>query len=156
MPAAGDEMVVIENEKKAKELAAQRSQKQKEAKIAQEQSLKLSNMFNNMGKEGEQQVLKIILKGDVQGSVEAIRESLLKLSTDEVKVDIIASGIGAITSSDVTLAVASTAVVIGFNVRADSAAKKLAETDGVEFRYYNIIYDLIDDVKKDDVWFTFS
>ncbi|BCL53594.1 translation initiation factor IF-2 [Francisella tularensis subsp. holarctica FSC022] len=148
VPAAGDEMVVIENEKKAKELAAQRSQKQKEAKIAQEQSLKLSNMFNNMGKEGEQQVLKIILKGDVQGSVEAIRESLLKLSTDEVKVDIIASGIGAITSSDVTLAVASTAVVIGFNVRADSAAKKLAETDGLEFRYYNIIYDLIDDVKK--------
>ncbi|OIN84147.1 translation initiation factor IF-2 [Francisella sp. TX07-6608] len=148
VPAAGDEMVVIENEKKAKELAAQRSQKQKEAKIAQEQSLKLSNMFNNMGKEGERQVLKIILKGDVQGSVEAIRESLLKLSTDEVKVDIIASGIGAITSSDVTLAVASTAVVIGFNVRADSAAKKLAETDGVEFRYYNIIYDLIDDVKK--------
>ncbi|APA83837.1 translation initiation factor IF-2 [Francisella tularensis] len=148
VPAAGDEMVVIENEKKAKELAAQRSQKQKEAKIAQEQSLKLSNMFNNMGKEGEQQVLKIILKGDVQGSVEAIRESLLKLSTDEVKVDMIASGIGAITSSDVTLAVASTAVVIGFNVRADSAAKKLAETDGVEFRYYNIIYDLIDDVKK--------
>ena len=148
VPAAGDEMVVIENEKKAKELAAQRSQKQKEAKIAQEQALKLSNMFNNMGKEGEQQVLKIILKGDVQGSVEAIRESLLKLSTDEVKVDIIASSIGAITSSDVTLAVASTAVVIGFNVRADSAAKKLAETDGVEFRYYNIIYDLIDDVKK--------
>ena len=148
VPAAGDEMVVIENEKKAKELAAQRSQKQKEAKIAQEQALKLSNMFNNMGKEGEQQVLKIILKGDVQGSVEAIRESLLKLSTNEVKVDIIVSGIGAITSSDVTLAVASTAVVIGFNVRADSAAKKLAETDGVEFRYYNIIYDLIDDVKK--------
>ena len=148
VPAAGDEMVVIENEKKAKELAAQRSQKQKEAKIAQEQVLKLSNMFNNIGKEGEQQVLKIILKGDVQGSVEAIRESLLKLSTNEVKVDIIVSGIGAITSSDVTLAVTSTAVVIGFNVRADSAAKKLAETDGVEFRYYNIIYDLIDDVKK--------
>ena len=148
VPAAGDEMVVIENDKKAKELAAQRSQKQKEAKIAQEQAFKLSNMFNNMGKEGEQQVLKIILKGDVQGSVEAIRESLLKLSTDEVKVDIIVSGIGAITSSDVTLAVASTAVVIGFNVRADSAAKKLAETDGVEFRYYNIIYNLIDDVKK--------
>lgn len=105
-------------------------------------------MFSNMGKEGEQQTLKIILKGDVQGSVEAIRESLLKLSTDEVKVDIIASGIGAITSSDVTLAVASTAVIIGFNVRADSAAKKLAEVDGVELRYYNIIYDLIDDVKK--------
>lgn len=146
--AAGDDMVVIENEKKAKELAAQRSQRQKEAKIAQEQSLKLSNMFSNMGKEGEQQTLKIILKGDVQGSVEAIRESLLKLSTDEVKVDIIASGIGAITSSDVTLAVASTAVIIGFNVRADSAAKKLAEVDGVELRYYNIIYDLIDDVKK--------
>lgn len=148
VPAAGDEMVVIENEKKAKELAAQRSQKQKEAKIAKEQALKLSNMFNNMDKESEQQVLKIILKGDVQGSVEAIRESLLKLSTNEVKVDIIVSGIGAITSSDVTLAVASTAVVIGFNVRADSAAKKLAETDGVELRYYNIIYDLIDDVKK--------
>lgn len=152
VPAAGDDMVVIENEKKAKELAAQRSQRQKEAKIAQEQSLKLSNMFSNMGKEGEQQTLKIILKGDVQGSVEAIRESLLKLSTDEVKVDIIASGIGAITSSDVTLAVASTAVIIGFNVRADSAAKKLAEVDGVELRYYNIIYDLIDDVKKSNDW----
>ncbi|AIT09490.1 translation initiation factor IF-2 [Candidatus Francisella endociliophora] len=148
VPAAGDEMVVIENEKKAKELASQRSQKQKEAKIAQEQALKLSNMFSSMGKEGEQQVLKIILKGDVQGSVEAIRESLLKLSTEEVKVDIIASGIGGITSSDVTLAVASTAVIVGFNVRADGAAKKLAETDGVELRYYNIIYDLIDDVKK--------
>lgn len=148
VPAAGDEMVVIENEKKAKELASQRSQKQKEAKIAQEQSLKLSNMFSSMGKEGEQQVLKIILKGDVQGSVEAIRESLLKLSTEEVKVDIIASGIGGITSSDVTLAVASTAVIVGFNVRADGAAKKLAEIDGVELRYYNIIYDLIDDVKK--------
>ncbi|MEY8766063.1 MULTISPECIES: translation initiation factor IF-2 [Francisella] len=148
VPAAGDDVVVIDNEKKAKELAAQRSQRQKEAKIAQEQALKLSNMFSNMGKEGEQQVLKIILKGDVQGSVEAIRESLLKLSTDEVKVDIIASGIGAITSSDVTLAVASMAVIVGFNVRADGAAKKLAETDGVELRYYNIIYDLIDDVKK--------
>ncbi len=147
IPAAGDEMVVIENEKKAKELAYQRSQKQKEAKIAQEQSLKLSNMFNSMGKDGEQQTLKIILKGDVQGSVEAIRESLLKLSTEEVKVDIIASGIGGITSSDVTLAVASMAVIVGFNVRADGAAKKLAETDGVELRYYNIIYDLIDDIK---------
>jgi translation initiation factor IF-2 len=148
VPASGDEMIVVENDKKAKEVATQRAQKQKEAKIAQEQALKLSNMFNNMGKEGEQQILKIILKGDVQGSVEAIRESLNKLSTEEVKVDIIASGIGAITSSDVTLAVASTAVIIGFNVRADGAAKKLAESDGVELRYYNIIYDLIDDVKK--------
>ena len=147
VPAAGDEMVVIENEKKAKELASQRSQKQKEAKIAQEQSLKLSNMFDSMGKDGEQQTLKIILKGDVQGSVEAIRESLLKLSTEDVKVDIISSGIGGITSSDVTLAVASMAVIVGFNVRADGAAKKLAETDGVELRYYNIIYDLIDDIK---------
>ena len=147
VPAAGDEMVVIENEKKAKELASQRSQKQKEAKIAQEQSLKLSNMFNSMGKDGEQQTLKIILKGDVQGSVEAIRESLLKLSTEEVKVDIISNGIGGITSSDVTLAVASMAVIVGFNVRADGAAKKQSETDGVELRYYNIIYDLIDDIK---------
>ena len=148
VPAAGDEMIVVESDKKAKEVATQRAQKQKEAKIAQEQALKLSNMFNNMGKDGEQQVLKIILKGDVQGSVEAIRESLSKLSTEEVKVDIIASSIGAITSSDVTLAVASTAVIVGFNVRADGAAKKLAESDGVELRYYNIIYDLIDDVKK--------
>ncbi|MDE5006925.1 translation initiation factor IF-2, partial [Francisella tularensis subsp. holarctica] len=111
----------------------QRSQKQKEAKIYQEQSLNLSNKINNMGKEGEQQVLKIILKGYVQGSVEAIRESLLKLSKDEVKVDIIASVIGEITSSYVTLAVASTAVVIGFNVRADCDAIKLAETVGVVF-----------------------
>ncbi|ASG68823.1 translation initiation factor IF-2 [Francisella halioticida] len=148
VPAAGDEMIVVENDKKAKEVATQRAQKQKEAKIAQEQALKLSNMFNNMGKDGEQQILKIILKGDVQGSVEAIRESLNKLSTEDVKVDIIAGGIGGITSSDVTLAVASTAVIVGFNVRADGAAKKLAESDGVELRYYNIIYDLIDDVKK--------
>lgn len=148
VPAAGDEMIVVENDKKAKDVATQRAQKQKEAKIAQEQALKLSNMFNNMGKDGEQQILKIILKGDVQGSVEAIRETLNKLSTEEVKVDIIASGIGGITSSDVTLAVASTAVIVGFNVRADGAAKKLAESDGVELRYYNIIYDLIDDVKK--------
>ncbi|RUS68691.1 hypothetical protein EGW08_023546 [Elysia chlorotica] len=147
VPAAGDEMVVSESEKKAKEVASQRAQKQKDAKIAQEQSLKLSNMFNNMGKEGEQQALKLILKGDVQGSVEAIRESLMKLSTDDVKVDIIASGIGGITSSDVTLAVASRAVIVGFNVRADGAAKKLADADGVELRYYNIIYDLIDDIK---------
>ena len=148
VPAAGDQVIAVENEKKAKEVATQRAQKHKDTKIAQEQALKLSNMFNNMGKEGEQQVLKIILKGDVQGSVEAIRESLNKLSTDEVKVDIIASGIGGITSSDVTLAVASTAVMVGFNVRADGVAKKLAEKDGVEIRYYNIIYDLIDDVKK--------
>ncbi|AJC48296.1 translation initiation factor IF-2 [Allofrancisella guangzhouensis] len=148
VPAAGDQVIAVESEKKAKEVASQRAQKQKDAKIAQEQVLKLSNMFNHIGKDGEQQTLKIILKGDVQGSVEAIRDSLLKLSTNEVKVDIIASGIGGITSSDITLAVASTAVVIGFNVRADSAAKKIAETDGVELRYYNIIYDLIDDVKK--------
>ena len=107
VPAAGDEVIVVKDEKKAKEVAALRAQKQKEAKIAQEQALKLSNMFNNMGKEGEQQTLKIILKGDVQGSVEAIKESLIKQSTDDVKVDIVSSGIGAITSSDVTLAVAS-------------------------------------------------
>ncbi|QIV95452.1 translation initiation factor 2 (bIF-2) [Allofrancisella inopinata] len=148
VPAAGDQVIAVESEKKAKEVASQRAQKQKDAKIAHEQTLKLSNMFNHIGKDGEQKTLKIILKGDVQGSVEAIRDSLLKLSTDEVKVEIIASGIGGITSSDITLAVASMAVVVGFNVRADAAAKKLAETDGVELRYYNIIYDLIDDVKK--------
>ena len=147
VPSAGDEMIVVQDDKKAKEVAELRSQKQKEAKIAQDQSLKLSNMFNHLGKEGEQQSLKVIIKGDVQGSVEAIKESLLKLSTDEVKVEIVASGIGGITSSDVTLAVASSAVMFGFNVRADGAAKKIADADGVELRYYNIIYDLIDDVK---------
>ncbi|KEI34933.1 translation initiation factor 2 [Francisella sp. W12-1067] len=148
VPAAGDQVIAVESEKKAKEVASQRAQKQKDAKVAHEQTLKLSNMFNHIGKDGEQKTLKIILKGDVQGSVEAIRDSLLKLSTDEVKVEIIASGIGGITSSDITLAVASMAVVVGFNVRADAAAKKIAEADGVELRYYNIIYDLIDDVKK--------
>lgn len=148
VPAAGDEMIVSENEKKAKEVAVKRSEKRKESKISQEQALKLSNMFGHLGKEGEQQTLNVILKGDVQGSVEAIRESLNKLSTDNVKVNIIVGGIGGITSSDITLAVASTAVVIGFNVRADSAAKKLAELDGVELRYYNIIYDLIDDIRS--------
>ena len=147
VPNAGDKVIVVQNEKKAKEVAELRMQKQKEAKIAQEQSLKLSNMFSSM-KEGEQQSLRVIIKGDVQGSVEAIKESLIKLSTEEVKVDIVATGIGGITSSDVTLAVASTAVIVGFNVRADGAAKKIADKDGVELRYYNIIYDLIDDVKK--------
>ncbi|MBK2123988.1 translation initiation factor IF-2 [Fangia hongkongensis] len=149
VPNAGDEMIAVKDDKTAREVAELRSQKQKEERLKQQQASKLSALFDRMGEENdEQQTLNIILKADVQGSVEAIRESLVKLSNDDIKVNIIASGIGGITSSDVSLAVASQAVLFGFNVRADGAAKKQAEADEIELRYYSIIYDLIDDVKK--------
>ena len=149
MPNAGDEMVAVKDEKTAREVAEYRSQKKKDERLKQQQASKLSSLFDRMGESsGERQTLNVIVKADVQGSVEAIRESLVKLSNDEIKVDVIASGIGGITISDVSLAVASQAVLFGFNVRADATARKQAETDGIELRYYSIIYDLIDDVKQ--------
>lgn len=145
-PNAGDEVVIVENERKAREIANFRQGKFKEIKIARQQKAKLENLFNNTG-DGEVHTVNLMIKADVQGSVEALSDSLLKLATDEVKVNIIASGIGGITESDVQLAIASEAIIIAFNVRADANAKKLAEGEGVDLRYYSIIYEAIDQVK---------
>ncbi len=145
-PVAGDKAFVVKNERKAREIAQFRQGKYREVRLAKQQTAKLESIFDQMG-EGQQSVLNIVLKADVQGSAEAIMEALAKLSTDEVKVNIIASGVGGITESDVNLAIASNAVVIGFNVRADASTRSLVEKEGVDLRYYSIIYDLIDEVK---------
>lgn len=143
---AGDKAFVVKNERKAREIALFRQGKYREVRLAKRQAAKLENIFDQMG-EGQQSVLNIVLKSDVQGSAEAIVEALAKLSIDEAKVNIIASGVGGITESDVNLAIASNAVIIGFNVRADGLARALVEKEGVDLRYYSIIYDLIDEVK---------
>ncbi|EGZ48041.1 translation initiation factor IF-2 [Neisseria wadsworthii] len=146
VPNAGEDAMVLADEKKAREIALFRQGKYRDVRLAKQQAAKLENMFNNMG-EGQAQNLSVIIKADVQGSYEALAGSLQKLSTDEVKVNVLHSGVGGITESDVNLAIASGAFIIGFNVRADASARKLAETEDVEIRYYNIIYDAIDDVK---------
>ncbi|MGA8056050.1 MAG: translation initiation factor IF-2 [Burkholderiales bacterium] len=146
VPNAGDEMVVLGDERKAREIALFRQGKYRDVKLAKQQAAKLENMFEQMG-EGEANVLNILLKADVQGSQEALVHALTRLSTDEVKVHVIHAAVGGITESDVNLALASKAVIVGFNTRADAAARKLAETSGVDIRYYNIIYDAVDEVK---------
>ncbi|WP_255989277.1 translation initiation factor IF-2 [Chitinolyticbacter albus] len=146
VPAAGEDAMVLADEKKAREIALFRQGKFRDVKFAKQQAAKLENMFAQMA-EGEVQTLPIIIKADVQGSSEALAGSLQKLSTTEVRVQILHSGVGGISESDVNLALASKAVVVGFNVRADAAARKLAESEGVDLRYYNIIYDAVDDVK---------
>ena len=145
-PMAGDEATVVESERKAREVALFRHSKSRDVKLARQQAAKLENMFSQM-EEGDVNTLNILLKADVQGSAEAIADSLNKLSTDEVKVKIISTGIGGINESDVNLAVAAGAIMIGFNVRADAVAKRLIDEEGVELRYYSVIYDLIDEVK---------
>lgn len=145
-PSAGDEATVVQSERKAREVAVFRQSKSRELKLARQQAAKLENMFSQMA-EGDVETLNVVLKGDVQGSVEAIIDALTKLSTEEVKVKIVASGVGGINESDANLAVASSAIAVGFNVRADASAKRIFEEDGVELRYYSIIYDLIDDVR---------
>jgi translation initiation factor IF-2 len=145
-PDAGDNFMVVESEKKAREVAEFREAKLKEQIQQRQQAAKLDALFNGMG-EGEQAVLNIVLKTDVRGSLEAIVASLGKLATDEVRVNVVSSGVGGITETDATLAVASNAVIFGFNVRADNAAKKVVENSGVDMRYYSVIYDLLDDVK---------
>ena len=145
-PNAGDEVLIVEDERKAREIANFRQGKFKEIKIARQQKAKLENIFSAAA-EGEVKTVNLMVKADVQGSVEALCDSFLKLATDEVKVNIISSGIGGITESDVQLALASSAIIIAFNVRADSNAKKLAESEGVDLRYYSIIYEAIDQVK---------
>ncbi|GGD22151.1 translation initiation factor IF-2 [Franconibacter pulveris 1160] len=146
VPAAGDEVTVVRDEKKAREVALYRQGKFREVKLARQQKSKLENMFANMT-EGEVSEVNIVLKADVQGSVEAISDSLLKLSTDEVKVKIVGSGVGGITETDATLAAASNAILVGFNVRADASARRVIEAESLDLRYYSVIYNLIDEVK---------
>ncbi|HEY5993522.1 MAG TPA: translation initiation factor IF-2 [Gallionellaceae bacterium] len=146
VPDAGEELMVLADEKRAREIALFRQGKYRGVKLAKQQAAKLENMFEQMA-EGEVRTLSLIVKADVQGSVEAIASSLQKLSTSEVKVNLIHSGVGGITESDINLALASKAIVIGFNTRADAAARKLAESSGVDIRYYNIIYAMVDEIK---------
>ncbi len=146
VPMAGDEMLVAANERKAREAAAQRQDRQREGRLAQQQAANLQNLFENMGKDDQLQV-NLLIRADVQGSVEALRDSLEKLSNEEVKVNIVASGVGAITESDASLAQASDAIIIGFNVRADAAARKVISEADLDLHYYSVIYDAIDEVK---------
>jgi len=147
VPAAGDEMIVLGDERKAREIALFRQGKFRDTKLARQQAAKLENIFENMGQDGATKLLPLIIKADVQGSQEALVHALTKLSTPEVKVQIVHSQVGGISESDVNLAVASKAVIIGFNVRAEQSARKLAESNGIDIRYYNIIYDAVDQVK---------
>jgi translation initiation factor IF-2 len=146
VPGAGDDVMVLNDERKAREIALFRQGKYRDVKLAKQQAAKLENAFEQMG-EGAVRSLTVIIKADVQGSYEGLSHALGKLTTDEVKVNVVHAGVGAITESDVNLALASKAVIIGFNVRADASARKLIETSGVQVRYYNIIYEAVDDVK---------
>jgi translation initiation factor IF-2 len=146
VPQAGDEFMVLADERRAREIATYRAGKFRHTKLAKQQAAKLENMFENMTA-GDVKSLPIIIKADVQGSQEALAQSLVKLSTDEIKVTMVYAAVGGISESDVNLAIASKAVIIGFNVRADAGARKLAEGNDVDIRYYNIIYDAVDDVK---------
>lgn len=145
-PDAGDEFFAVADERKAKELAEFRQTREREQRLQRQQAAKLENLFENMGKD-EVKTLNVVLKTDVRGSLEAINKALLDLGNDEVQVKIVSSGVGGIAETDISLAVASNAVVFGFNVRADTSAKRLVEQEGVDLRYYSIIYNLIDDVK---------
>ena len=146
VPQAGDEFMVLSDERRAREIATYRAGKFRNTKLAKQQAAKLENVFNEMTA-GEVQTLPIIIKADVQGSQEALAASLLKLSTDEIRVQLVYAGVGGISESDVNLAIASKAIVIGFNVRADAGARKLAESSDVNLHYYNIIYDAVDELK---------
>ena len=145
VPQAGDEIIVVKEERKARELANYRQGKYRDVKLARQQATKLDNLFSD-GNEG-QKTLPLVIKADVQGSQEALVHALTKLSTEEVKVSVVHAAVGGISESDINLAIASGAVVLGFNVRADNLARKLAEANGIDIRYYNIIYDAVDDVK---------
>ena len=147
VPSAGDEFMVLADERRAREIATFRQGKYRDVKLAKQQAAKLESMFEQMGSGADVQTLPLIIKADVQGSQEALAASLLKLSTDEVRVQIVHAAVGGISESDVNLAIASKAVIIGFNTRADANARKVAEHNGVDLRYYNIIYDAVDDVK---------
>jgi translation initiation factor IF-2 len=145
-PDAGDQFAAVESEKRARELATSRQEKTREAKMQRQQAAKLDNMFESMTA-GEKKTLNVVVKTDVRGSLEAIQSALMDLGNDEVQVNIVSGGVGGIAESDVTLALTSEAVMFGFNVRADSSARRLVESEEIDLRYYNVIYDLIDDVK---------
>jgi len=146
VPAAGEDVMALADERKAREIALFRQGKFRDVKFAKQHAAKLENMFGQMG-EGEKKVLTLVIKADVQGSQEALVHALTRLATDEVKVTVVHAGVGGITESDVNLAMASRAVIIGFNARADGAARKLAETSGIQIKYYNIIYDAVEEIK---------
>jgi translation initiation factor IF-2 len=147
VPQAGDEVLGVSNERKAREAAAQRQERQRESRLARQQAANLQNLFESMGKE-EQIVVNLLIRADVQGSVEALSDALTKLSNDEVQVNVVSSGVGAITESDASLAQASNAIIIGFNVRADAAARQLIQENELDLHYYSVIYDAIDEVTK--------
>ncbi|MFA5678809.1 MAG: translation initiation factor IF-2 [Pseudomonas sp.] len=146
-PEAGDELTVVADEKKAREVALFRQGKFREIKLARQQSAKLENMFENMG-QGEKKTLNLVIKTDVRGTLEALQGSLNDLGNDEVQVKIVSGGVGGITETDANLALASNAVIFGFNVRADASARKVIESEGLDLRYYSVIYEIIEDVKK--------
>ena len=147
VPEAGEEAIVVPNERKAREVANFRQGKYRDVRLAQQKQASLDRMFENM-KEGEVHTVNILIKADVHGSAEALSDSLLKLATEEVKVNVVSSGVGGINESDANLAIASNAIVIGFNVRADASAKKLIESEGIDLHYYSVIYDAIDEIKR--------
>lgn len=146
VPGAGDEVIVLNDERKAREIALFRQGQYRDVKLAKAHATNLANLFSDVG-EGEVKTLPLIIKADVQGSQEALIHALTKLSTDEVRVSVVHAAVGGISESDVNLAAASKGVILGFNVRADAQARKLAENEGIDIRYYNIIYDAVDDVK---------
>jgi translation initiation factor IF-2 len=147
VPQAGDEVMAVANERKARDAASQRQDRHREGRLARQQAANLQNLFESMGKEQMTNV-NLLIRADVQGSVEALRDSLTKLSNDDVKVNIIASGVGAITENDASLAQASDAIIIGFNVRADATARKVIQENELDLHYYSVIYDAIDEVTK--------
>ena len=146
-PNAGDDVMVVTDERRAREVAELRAARSRRSKLEEQKGASLEQLFSQL-KDGEQKALNIVIKADVQGSLEALRDSLLKLTGDEVKVSLVASGVGGITESDANLAVTSNAIILGFNVRADAAARRVIEEKGLDLRYYSVIYELIDDVKK--------
>jgi len=148
VPLAGEDVMALGDERKAREIALFRQGKFRNVKLAKQQAAKLENMFAQMGEGGGgKKTLPLLIKTDVQGSQEALAHALTRLSNEEVNVSVVHAGVGGITESDINLAMASRAVVVGFNTRADAAARKLAETSGVDVRYYNIIYDAVEEVK---------
>jgi translation initiation factor IF-2 len=149
VPYAGDDFVVVDDERLAKDVAQQREMKRRESRLVKQQGARLEDVMAQMGQQSDEpRVLNLVVKADVQGSVEALREALTRIGNDKVRVNVIGSGVGGITESDAILAQTSRAVIIGFNVRADAAARKIIESAGLDLRYFSIIYDVIDQVRQ--------
>jgi len=148
VPNAGDDFVVVADERLAKDVAQQRHQQRRESRLVKQAGNRMEDIMAQMGEGQGQQTLNLVVKADVQGSAEALREALTAITTDAIKINVIASGVGGITESDATLAAASKAVIIGFNVRADASARKVIDANNLDLRYFSIIYDVIDQVKQ--------